>query len=47
MVETGTNNLKYFYFITIILHSTSIETIENRIQVQQAKVLTFLVCKAS
>ena len=38
MIKTGTNNLKYFYFITIILHSTSTETTENRIQVQQAKV---------
>ena len=47
MIKTGTNNLKCFYFTTIILHSTSIETIENKIQVQQAKVLTFLAFKAS
>ena len=47
MTKIGTNSLKCFYFIIIILHLTSIETIENRIQVQQAKVPTFLTFKAS
>ena len=47
MTKIGTNSLKHFYFMIIILHSTSTETTENRIQVQQAKVLTFLAFKAS
>ena len=47
MIKIRTNNLKCFYFTIIILHSTSIETMENRIQLQQNKVLTFLIFETS
>ena len=46
MTKIGTNNMKYFYFIIIILHSASIETTENRIQLQ-AEVLTLLTFETS
>ena len=45
MTKIETNSLKCF--VIIILHLTSTETIENRIQVQQDKILTFLAFKAS
>ena len=43
MIKTGANNLKYFYFIVIILHLTSIEPELQRIElIQYAKVLTLV-----